>query len=527
MMQPLAIGLCFVILTQPGNESAAPPANKPAPSVQITWNFDNGALGAWETNAAGEIQLTHSPGSGGLWYYFQIDGAANQTRTFVFENARKDSYGHSLLPSISYDQEHWAYIKDRLIEPHPTDLDRVRFRFTHTFAADRAWIAYTPPYPNPRLDALVKRTASYPQCRVEILGEAPLSNLPIPIFILTDPETPDVNKKYALILSREEGHETASSWLAEGMVRFLLSSDPVAAALLRAGVFLIAPLFDRDAVAAGYAVHPLAKNGPGVYWTETWPESTYSFFEQRQLKRFLQGWKDGEKRVDFSFRIHSQSWNEDQARREHAAEANIPLQDRIFTEGLGRTYMPWYRVPERLLQDTRFSKYVLDLFPGAVTGLLQSDYLYSNDFGLNFHLYKTPDDLLTEGELMLRALGESLGIPSLDPPPYLHAAELYELTESQKNQPSHARCVYRDLLGRPPEFVRLYINDTPYELKPVTEGKEPDFRAGIPYTGYYRVEQEVNRHHFEAANGSRTVRIPAEGDFLGPFRITSTRTRRR
>lgn len=527
MLQPLAVGMYFMILAQAGNEAAAPPAKPPAPPVQITWNFDNGSLGGWETNDAGEIRLTHAPGAGGIWYYFQIDGAANQTLTFVIENARKDYYGHTLLPSLSYDQEHWAYIKDRIIEPHPTDLDRVRFRFTHTFAAGRAWIAYSPPYPNGRLDALVKQAAAHPHARVETLCETPLNNLPVPLLLLTDPDTPDTGKKYALVLSREEGHETASSWIAEGMARFLMSGDPVAAALRRACVFLIIPLFDRDAVAAGDAVHPLTRNGPAVYWTETWPESTYSFFEQRQLKRFLQEWNDEEKRVDFSFRIHSQSWNEDLARREHAAEANFPLQDQLFTEWLGKLYLPWYRVPDRLPQDTRFSKFVLDLFPGAVTGLLQSDYLYTNDFGLSFHLYKNQDDLLTEGELIIRALGECLGIPSPDPPPYLHAAELYELSGSRKNQPGHARCVYRDLQGRPPEYVRLVINDTPLELKPVTDGKEPDYRAGVLYTGFYRVEQEVNHHHFETANGSRTARVPPEGEFLGPLLTASTGTRRK
>ncbi|NPU96100.1 MAG: hypothetical protein HPY51_02645 [Candidatus Omnitrophica bacterium] len=527
MVQPLAVGICFIILTQAGNEPATPPAQPSAPSVQITWNFDNGSLGGWEINADGAIQLTHSPGSGGIWYYFQVDGASNQTLTFVIENARKDYYGHSLLPAISYDQEHWSYIKDRYIEPHPTDLDRVRFRFTHTFAADRAWIAYSPPYPNSRLNALIKTVTAHSHVRVETLCVTPIHQLPVPILILTDPAIPEDGKKTALILCREEGHETAGSWIAEGMVRFLLSDSPEAAVLKQAFVFLIVPLFDRDAVAGGYAVHPLTPNGPGVYWTETWPETSYSFFEQRQMKRFLQAWKDGGRTIDFSLRILSQSWNEDLARREHAAEIQFPLQDLLFMEKLSPTYLPWYSNAERLLQDTRFSKFVFDLFPDAVTGLLQSDYLFFNDFGLNFHLYKTPADLLTEGEMIVRALGECRDITPQDPPPYLHAAELYDLTGSRKNQPGHVRCVYRDLLGRPPEYVRLYINETPYDLKPVTGGNDPDYRAGVLYTGFYSLEQEINQHHFEASNGSHGIRIPAEGAFVGPFRIALRGGRKR
>ncbi len=43
-------------------------------------------------------------------------------------------------------------------------------------------------------------------------------------------------------------------------------------------VFLIVPLFDCDGAALGRAVHPFLEQGPGVYWTETWPETTHTLF---------------------------------------------------------------------------------------------------------------------------------------------------------------------------------------------------------------------------------------------------------
>ncbi|MBN2326217.1 MAG: hypothetical protein JXR73_03615 [Candidatus Omnitrophica bacterium] len=493
--------------------------------IQIAWDFDNGSLGGWSINADREIVLTHAPGAGGLWYYFRIDGAAGKSLTFVFENARKDFFGGDSLPAVSYDQKSWDWIKRRYIEPHPSDLNLVQYSFTHTFAADRAWLAFSPIYDNQQLDGLIEEIESHPHVMIQTLCSTPLENLPIPIITITDPEMPNNEKRCVFVLAREEALESASSWFCEGLIRFLLSEDPVAAALRRRCMFLFVPVFDRDGVALGTAVHPLDREGRTVYWTEAWPETSYSFYEQRQLKRFLQTWKDGGKNIDYSLRIHSSAWNQDSLRREHCAESRLADQEAFFGEILAQKYMPWYKNQERVLQDTRFSKFAADLFPGAITGLCLSEFCFKKAFSLDYPLYKTVDDLKTEGQLFVYALAEILGVPASDPPPFLHAAEMYE-NIGAANQEFHVRCVYRDLLNRPPEYVRVFVDDQAFDLKPVMDpAGELDYQNGVLYIGYVSSKATVGSHSFVASNGSRTFTLPQNGRRIGPLLLAPTSIR--
>jgi len=505
----LLILLLSLVLDGSAGESKA--------AVELSWKFDNGSLGEWKVDDNGEILLSHAPRSGEIWYYFRLDKVANKTRTFVFPNARSDFYGGDSLPFISYDQTFWTTIKNRSIAPNPNEPGRVRYTFTHTFITDRAWIAYTPPFTNRILDKLTAEISPHPHVAVQTLCETPIKQLPLTLISITDPETKDEDKKSAVILAREDAYETAGSWVAEGLIRFLLSDDPVAAAIKRRLIVHVVPLFDPDGVALGHAIHPLSENGDNVYWTETWPESAYSFYEQRQFKRFFQDWKDKGLNVDYSLRLHSSGWSGDSLRREHCSKENQPAQDTLFNDLAGTKYMPWHTSLDRLLRKTRFSKFIADLFPNAITGFCQSEWIYSNAFGLPYPLYKTRDDLLLEGELLIRAIGERLGVSGSDPPPCLHAAEFYRLV-GKTGEMYHVRCVYRDLLGRPAQYVRVLVNGKPYDLKPVSEnGKAPDSQTGILYTGFLTMEDEINNHVFVTSNGSREFKTPASAPRTGPL----------
>ncbi|MEW6236934.1 MAG: M14 family zinc carboxypeptidase [Candidatus Omnitrophota bacterium] len=486
-----------------------------AANVELTWDFENGSLGGWRTAESNNIILSHAPGSGGLWYYFQLDGILNKTLTFVFEQARDDYFGGDNLPVLSYDRQNWAFIKNRIILDIPGDESKVRYSFTHSFAQNRAWIAFAPPFSNADRDRLEKEISSHPHVQIQTLCESPIKKLKIPIVFVTDPQSPAEEKKCVLLLCREDAYETASSWIARGAIEYLLSDDPAAAAIKRRTIFMIFPIFDVDGVAMGRAVHPMIHGGDGVFWTETWPETSYSFYEQRQMKRFLQDWKNQGRTIDYSLRLHSCSWNENLFRREYASESNYAEQDALFIETFEKKYLPWYRNPERILQDTRFSRFVGDLFPNALAGFGMSEYVYPPSFARNFLLYKSCDDLFIEGELIVRAIGERLGVPASDPPPYLHSAEFYELSRVQKRV-FHARCLYRDLLGRPPEYVRVIVNEKPIDLEAM-KGQELDYNRGVLFEGNITVDAAVNSHYFLASNSYKICRIPNEGSRPGPF----------
>lgn len=484
-------------------------------NLQLTASFENGSLGGWKQNEKGEIVLQHAAGSGDLWYYFQVDHCLNQTLTFVFEKARADYFGEHNVPVVSYDRQHWSFIKDRIIVPLNENQAVVRFSFTHTFAKNRAWIAYAPPFSNSFLDQITQNIANHSHVNVNNLCASAIHNASIPILSITDPEIQSNEKKGVLLLCREDAYESAGSWLALGVIRFILSDDAVASAIKRRCTFLIVPIFDADGVTMGRVIHPLREGGGDVFWTETWPETTYSFHEQRQMKLFLQQWKDKGNSIDYSFRIHSNSWIENLVRREFTADDQQTNQDKLFVDMMEKKYLPWYRNVDRLKQDTRFSRFVWELFPKAITGFYMSDFIYPDVFGDELLFYKTTDDLMIEGELMVRSLAEHLGIKASDPPPYLHGAEIYRQVGVNQNT-FHVRCIYRDLHNRPPTYVRVVINDKPYDLFRVPN-QSRDNNHGVIYSGFISLKGPEHQHYFLTTNGSRSHRVPRIGSRPGPF----------
>ncbi len=486
--------------------------------IQITVDFPSGSLSDWSIHE-NEIELTHAASSGGIWYYFQIENVLNKTLTFHWREARKEFYDTPSLPAISYDQKHWRWIMDRSIQPHPEESNRLRYSFRHTFARNRAWIAFTPPFPSERIQQLSKEHDSHPHVTVHELCETPLLEQSLPLFHITDPDANEERKKGILILSREDAYDNSSSWIAQGIIRFLLSDDPVAAAIKRRCHILVIPLFDMDGVSLGHAVHPLTQEGKSVFWTETWPETIYSFYEQRSMKVFLQSWKDEGRSLDYVLRLHSESWKHNILRREYAGEEQTDAQDQWFLQTMEATFLPWFRNLDRIPQETRFTHIAGQFFPKVLTGLYVSDYFYEKAFGSPYTLYKNETDLAIEGEMIIRSIGEQIGIKASDPPPYLHAAHIYELV-GKSSHAFHASCVYRDLLGRAPEYVRVVVNDTPFELSPAGEGPY-DYRQGVLYTGAITVETPENQHYFLTSNQSREARVPQSGSRPGPFLLTN------
>lgn len=497
--------------------------SKPLSDVSIRWDFDNGSLSGWRVNESNEVELALSPDAGEIWYHFEINGVEGKQITFVIENARKDFFDGDSLPALSYDPDHWSYIKRRVIRPQPGQADQVRYEFTHTFALDRAWIAYAPPYTNRQLDRLIETIEPHPHTQILDICKTIITQLPLPVIRITDPDAAISGKKNLIFLGREESLESASSWICEGIVRFLLSEDPIAAAIKRRCVVYVVPIFDRDGVALGHAVHPIARGKKSVYWTETWPETSYSFYEQRQIKRFLQELGDREIEIDLSVRIHSGCWGEDHLRAEHSSKDNIPRQTQLCAELLSNKYLPWFRNLDRLLRETRFSKFVHELFPRSVSVLWQSNFIYHRPFGRSHNFLKTYHDLLSEGELVVLALAEWLGVPAANPPPFLHAADHYATTETVR-RPFLFSCVYRDLFNRPPTSIQVVVNDKPYDLQPVLEeNREPDYFQGVLYHAYVPIEDDLNSHYFIATNESSACRVPSEGARVGPLLLSKSR----
>ncbi|MBZ0255368.1 hypothetical protein K8I31_04870 [bacterium] len=486
-----------------------------AQEVALYSDFDNGSLGDWETVADNEIELALSQDSGGSFFFFRIENVKDRTLRFRILNASAQMFNEFSLPFISYDQIHWSVIGDRVIESATDAKAPPSYSFGVSFAQPRAWIASAPPFSNSFLDQSLQQYIEHPHLTVETLCQSPAANKPIQLLHISDPEQPDENKTVVLALAREDALEPASSWAAWGMLRYLLSDDPYAAAIKRRFHFILAPVFDVDGVAQGASGHPFPEAGGPIFWTEAWPETQVSFYEQRRLKQWLQEWLDAGRKIDYALRLHSNNWGRDALRREHAREEMQAKQDQLFVALLGQTYLPWSSNAERVQPDTRFSKVVYDFFPDAITGMMQFEYVFNQTLLSGQPLYKTTEDVQHEGELVVRAFGELHEIQASDPPPLLFAAQVEPLSRGDRNAFAF-QCVYRDLHNRPPESIRVVIDEDSYELQPADAG-QTDYAKGVLYVGFAEMKNRDNTHYFTASNGSTTARSPQVGVWPGPY----------
>jgi cytosolic carboxypeptidase protein 1 len=139
--------------------------------------------------------------------------------------------------------------------------------FTVTFdTPDIHYLAYHIPY---GLSCLVRHMQAWEANRdgdclvVQRLCKT-LNGNDCPLLTITDlsPEgrtaAPMDQRSYAIVTSRVHPGETNSSWMAKGLVDFLLSSHADARALRRAYVFKVVPMLNPDGVVDGNHRYSLA-----------------------------------------------------------------------------------------------------------------------------------------------------------------------------------------------------------------------------------------------------------------------------
>ena len=92
------------------------------------------------------------------------------------------------------------------------------------------------------------RRAKY--VKASVIGKS-VHGRDIPLMTITDPQSPDTEKRRAFILGGTHGAENASIYGVEGMLDFLVSEDPLASEMRRAVVWKIIPVHNVDAAAEG------------------------------------------------------------------------------------------------------------------------------------------------------------------------------------------------------------------------------------------------------------------------------------
>ena len=168
------------------------------------------------------------------------------------------------LPVYSYDNITWHLVAEQDVRR----IDDATMQITMAFAHSRVWLAQHTPYSIGRLQAVVAELGQLAHVRQQSLG-ASQQGRPIHLITITDPEVDDAVKRRILIHARTHPGEVGSSWVAEGLLRFVAGDTEEAAQARRRFVFDVVPMLNPDGVAAGnYRTTPASENLESLWLAE-------------------------------------------------------------------------------------------------------------------------------------------------------------------------------------------------------------------------------------------------------------------
>ncbi|HKT12155.1 MAG TPA: M14-type cytosolic carboxypeptidase [Terriglobia bacterium] len=243
------------------------------------------------------------------WYYFRIDNAPDSELTIDFTdivgeyNFRPGAQAITpdTPPVYSYDNHHWTHVSKKNWTALASSM-RLRIRPTER----RLWIAHVPPYTNRNLARLLESIKRSPELRYEVIGKS-VQGRDIPLLTITDPGRGKQQKKVVWLMFRQHSWEGGSSWVSEGAIRFLLSSDPAAARIRRETVFKILPMQDPDGVFRGGVRY----NAYGYDLNRNWDtDDPVKMPEITAACNSIADWTNQGKRTDFFLSLHNDEENE-------------------------------------------------------------------------------------------------------------------------------------------------------------------------------------------------------------------------
>jgi hypothetical protein len=198
----------------------------------------------------------------------------------------------------SYDRKTWKHFRDQEVE-WDERAPSLRLRFTP--AKNRIWIAHVPPYTNADLAGLLKNSRGNPYLKETVIGRT-AGGRNLLLLTITNPATPEKNKKVAWLMARQHAWEAGTSWVAEGAIRYLLSADSGAARLRDELIFKIFPMVDPDGVARG----GVRFNAHGYDLNRNWDAVKSNLMpEIAAHRKAALDWVDAGRRIDLFLALHN------------------------------------------------------------------------------------------------------------------------------------------------------------------------------------------------------------------------------
>ncbi len=186
------------------------------------------------------------------WWYVKLEGLSTTNPNKI--NIIGDGWQgkHYVVPVYSYDKIDWQRFKPEEIYHSESSGSYYNYYILKKFEKSSVWVARYYPYTFNRLKNLLKSLEGNPFVKIETIGKTP-QNRPLIMLTITDFKVDDKNKKRIWIQSRTHPSETGSSFVAEGLIRFLINdcNSCCPRVDLKKMIFNIVPMVNVDGVVAG------------------------------------------------------------------------------------------------------------------------------------------------------------------------------------------------------------------------------------------------------------------------------------
>jgi hypothetical protein len=216
------------------------------PALVVTTDFAGGSAVVQQIDQEQRLvrilPAAHQDRGWVCWWYFHLTGIEpGETITL---DVGEGTWATPDRAAYSVDQQTW-----RQTEPGKREGKRIVYR--QRIDAREAWFAWGPPFVPADAQRLVDESAARCQhakafelCRTR-------EDRPVPALRVTQPGTPDAEKRGVWIQARQHAWESGSSWVCQGFTEWLTSDDERAESLRRQAVVTIVPIMDVDNVAIG------------------------------------------------------------------------------------------------------------------------------------------------------------------------------------------------------------------------------------------------------------------------------------
>ena len=428
-------------------------------SIAIDWKFPSGSLGNWEEKN-GCILLEPQGGAEQPWFYFLISGVAGREVSFSVPALA----GQQHWPiSVSYDRIDWVPVDE--MGPGPT--------FKHRFTSNFAIVSLAPPYTNGMLWDLLAWAQRSPHLDIQTLGTTTPGLEPLQLLTISDMGITQ-DKPAVWLIAREQPIEDGASWLAEGMIRFLISTDATAEKLRQEYVFKVVPLMDFLGVYKSTLT-------ASCNWTDTnddTDESPAALIKKLIANDYL---SSAGIALALSLRAHTCGTA---GKCTVSTSTTLPQTCQQAVAEL----LPWYTFEECGTQAINtFFTHIRTAYPDVMMGEVTTSWFYKEQsIGNSSAARKGQYDLLQEGELLLRAIYGLLGDEVVAGMPPLLQPRL-QLTED---------AAVASVLCRPVDAIQLFMSGEDYQREMVP-GEEVNgyisYAANLPMNELDQVERIIAR----------------------------------